>query len=117
MRASLRVIRLLALVVWVGGLLFFAFVLAPVAFSKLPSTYEAGLVVGASLRVLHLTGLVAGAVYLAASGWGRRDGRRWWLGPALVAGMMTMTAGSQWAFCRAWKWTGRRRVEMWPRLV
>ena len=96
MRAGLRVVRLLALVVWVGGLIFFAFVLAPVAFGKLPSSHEAGLVVGAALRVLHGMGLVAGMVYLTAALFGGRYGRRWWLGPVLVVVMMVLTAGSQW---------------------
>ena len=89
-------VRLLTLVVWVGGLIFFAFVLAPVAFDKLPNSREAGLVVGAALRVLHAMGLVAGVVYLAASLGESRVGRRWWLGPALVVTMMALTAASQW---------------------
>ncbi len=83
------------LVVWVGGLIFFAFVLAPVAFRQLPNSHEAGLVVGASLRALHRMGLVAGVVYLLTALMGGR-GRRWWIGPALVAAMMVLTAGSQW---------------------
>ena len=82
--------------VWVGGLIFFAFVLAPVAFSRLPSSHEAGLVVGAALRELHSMGLVVGVAYLLAAAGGRRT-RRWWLGPVMVAGMMVLTAVSQWA--------------------
>lgn len=101
MRAGLRVVQILSLVVWVGGLIFFAFVLAPVAFGRLPSTHEAGLVVGAALRELHWIGLGAGVVFLVAAGRlrARTDGARhgrWWLAPALVAGMMVLTAGSQW---------------------
>jgi uncharacterized membrane protein len=61
-----RVLRLLSMVVWVGGLIFFAFVLAPVAFSVLPSTHEAGTVVGATLRVLNVLGDVCGLLFLAA---------------------------------------------------
>jgi len=58
-----------AMVAWVGGLLFFAFVLAPIAFGTLPSAHEAGLVVGATLRVLHWIGLVGGAVFYLATIW------------------------------------------------
>jgi uncharacterized membrane protein len=61
-----RVLRLLSMVVWAGGLIFFAFVLAPVAFSVLPSTHEAGTVVGATLRVLNGLGDVCGIVFLLA---------------------------------------------------
>jgi uncharacterized membrane protein len=63
----LRVLRLLALVVWVGGLIFFAFVLAPVAFHVLPSTHEAGTVVGATLRVLNAIGFFSGLIFLFAT--------------------------------------------------
>ena len=59
----LRALRLLAMVAWVGGLAFFAFVLAPIAFHRLPSTHEAGLVVGGTLPVLHWIGLIAGFVF------------------------------------------------------
>jgi hypothetical protein len=64
----LRALRLLAMVVWVGGLAFFAFVLAPVAFHSLPSPHEAGLVVGGTLRELHWIGLIGGAVFCLATG-------------------------------------------------
>ena len=59
----LRALRLLAMVAWVGGLAFFAFVVAPVAFHRLASPHEAGLVVGGTLRVLHRIGLVGGGVF------------------------------------------------------
>ena len=92
----LRVVKMLALVVWVGGIVFFAFVVAPVAFGRLPSAHQAGIVVGASLRVLHGMGLVAGAVFLLAS-LGRQGAARWpFAGVALVTAMMVTTAVSQW---------------------
>lgn len=91
-----QTVRILALVVWVGGLIFFAFVLAPVAFRTLPTTREAGLVVGAALRVLHLLGFVAGVVYLLAS-LVKRGSRPRWLAPALVTAMLSLTAWSQWS--------------------
>ncbi|MEO6912301.1 MAG: DUF4149 domain-containing protein [Edaphobacter sp.] len=63
----LRALRLLAMVAWVGGLAFFAFVLAPIAFQRLSSPHEAGLVVGGTLRVLHWIGLVGGGVFCIAT--------------------------------------------------
>jgi uncharacterized membrane protein len=63
----LRVLRLLAVVVWVGGLVFFAFVLAPVAFHVLPTTHLAGTVVGATLRVLNMLGHFCGFMFLFAT--------------------------------------------------
>jgi hypothetical protein len=65
---TLRALRLLAMVLWVGGLAFFAFVVAPVAFHKLASPHEAGLVVGGTLRILHSIGLIAGGVFCVATG-------------------------------------------------
>lgn len=63
MRILLRSIRLLSLVLWVGGIVFFAFVLAPVAFRVLPP-HEAGLVVGGTLPILDRIGLACGILFL-----------------------------------------------------
>lgn len=63
----LRALRLLAMTAWVGGLAFFAFVVAPVAFGRLPSTHDAGLVVGGSLTILHWIGLVGGVLFCLAT--------------------------------------------------
>jgi uncharacterized membrane protein len=68
MQILLRALRLLAMVAWVGGLGFFAFVVAPVAFHSLSSAHEAGMVVGGTLRVLHWIGLVGGAIFYVATG-------------------------------------------------
>ena len=62
----LRFLMLLALIVWVGGLIFFP-VVAGTAFSVLPSAHLAGLVVRRSLIILHWMGIVSGVVFLAAS--------------------------------------------------
>jgi hypothetical protein len=67
MTTLLRSVRLLTIVLWEGGLLFFAFVLAPVAFHVLPSTHLAGLVVGGTLVILHWIGLLCGAIFLIAT--------------------------------------------------
>ena len=63
----LRFLMLLSLICWIGGLIFFAFVLAPTAFSVLPTTHLAGNVVGRALGKLHWIGLVSGIVFLASS--------------------------------------------------
>jgi uncharacterized membrane protein len=63
----LRFLMLLSLVAWIGGLIFFAFVLAPTAFQLLPNTHLAGNVVGRSLGKLHWIAIVSGVVFLASS--------------------------------------------------
>lgn len=100
MSTLIRYGRLLSLVLWVGGIAFFAFVVAPVAFGKLANTHEAGLVVGGTLRVLHLLGLGCGVVFLLLTAVGARRGlpRRLFLTEcALVVGMVVVTAYSQFA--------------------
>src|SRR5579864_4663615 len=63
----LRFLMLLALIVWIGGIIFFAFVLAPTLFGVLPTTKMAGDVVNATLGKLHWMGLVSGVVFLICS--------------------------------------------------
>jgi Domain of unknown function (DUF4149) len=63
----LRCLMLLSLIVWLGGLIFFSFVVAPTAFSVLPSRHLAGSVVSRSLTLLHWMGLISGLVFLATS--------------------------------------------------
>jgi len=64
-----RFLMLLSLVVWVGGIVFFAFVLAPTVFHPgiLPSRQLAGAVVSRSLGILHWLGLTCGFVFLITS--------------------------------------------------
>jgi uncharacterized membrane protein len=61
-----RTLRLLAIILWLGGILFFGAVLAPTAFRVLPSSQQAGLVVGASLHTLHAIGLWCGVAIILA---------------------------------------------------
>jgi uncharacterized membrane protein len=68
MISLLRIFRLLLIVVWVGGLIFFAFVVAPVSFHVLPSTHEAGTVVAGTLSVLNHMGLICAPLFIAATG-------------------------------------------------
>ena len=63
----LRFLMLLSLVVWLGGLIFFAFVVAPTAFKVLPTHHLAGSVVTRSLGALHWMGIVSGIVFLTTS--------------------------------------------------
>lgn len=63
----LRYLMLLSLIFWLGGLIFFAFVVAPAAFSVLPTRHLAGNVVARSINGLHWIGLLAGLVYLFSS--------------------------------------------------
>ena len=93
-----RFLRLLSLVLWIGGIAFFAFVVAPVAFGKLPSPHEAGLVVGGTLRILHILGLACGALFLALTlALSARLAPRRTLIPetALILAMLAVTAYSQ----------------------
>ena len=70
MKTLVRTMISLAIVFWLGGLLFFP-VVAAVAFSHLSDTHAAGSVVGACLRILHQEGLFAGlllaVLFIAAS--------------------------------------------------
>jgi uncharacterized membrane protein len=63
----LRFLMLLSLVVWIGGLVFFAFVLAPTAFQVLPNTHLAGNVVGRALGKLHWIAIFSGIIFLISS--------------------------------------------------
>jgi Domain of unknown function (DUF4149) len=63
----LRFLMLLSLVVWIGGLIFFAFGLAPTAFTILPTRHLAGTLVGRTLGILHWMGIASGLVFLASS--------------------------------------------------
>ena len=63
----LKFLMLLALIVWIGGIIFFAFVMAPTLFGVLPTTRLAGDVVNATLGKLHWMGLLCGVVFLICS--------------------------------------------------
>jgi len=63
----LRFLLLLSLIVWLGGIIFFAAVMAPTLFAVLPTRTMAGSVVGPTLSELHWIGLFCGLVFLASS--------------------------------------------------
>jgi len=57
---------MLSLGIWLGGIVLFA-VLAPTAFSVLPTRHLAGSIVGPMLNRLHWIGLILGMVFLISS--------------------------------------------------
>ena len=62
----LRFLMLLSLVVWIGGIVFFA-IMAPTAFHLLPSRLLAGTLVGNLLAKLHWMAVISGIVFLLTS--------------------------------------------------
>jgi uncharacterized membrane protein len=98
-----RFFMLLSLVVWVGGIVFFAFVLAPTVFHPgiLPSRQLAGAVVSRSLSILHWMGLVCGVVLVVSSLIGSRvvngDAKPFAARNLLIYGMMLLTLVSMFA--------------------
>ena len=67
--AFLRFLMLLSLVAWIGGLIFFAFVLAPTVFAPgvLPNTHLAGNIVGRALGKLHWIAIGSAIIFLVSS--------------------------------------------------
>ncbi len=66
MASVLRTIEFLTLGLWLGSDVFLSFVVAPGAFRLLGSRDQAGAMVGYSLSVMHLGGIVCGLVFLLA---------------------------------------------------
>jgi hypothetical protein len=64
---TLRFLQFFSLGTWVGSILYFSFVVAPGAFSVLPTKDLAGTLVNYSLARLHVIGIIAGVVYLLAA--------------------------------------------------
>ena|SRR5690348_10556164 len=64
--AFLRFLMLLSLIVWLGGMIFFA-MLAPTLFSVLPTRHLAGAVIAPVLTKLHWMGIVSGITFLISS--------------------------------------------------
>jgi hypothetical protein len=87
-----RFLMLLSLVVWVGGIIFFAFVVAPALFSVLPTRQLAGSVVTRCLGALHWIGVGCGVTFLVCS---LLDGKTAMLRNGLIVGMLALTLVSQ----------------------
>ena len=64
MKTLLRFLEMLALSLWVGGIVFLFFIGAPGAFQMLPA-HDAGSLVGVMLTRLHLLGYFAALIFLA----------------------------------------------------
>jgi len=67
MSQVLRFVRVFALGTWLGAIIYFAAVVTRGAFKVLPSRDEAGLLIGFTLGGLHLMGMIAAVVFVAAS--------------------------------------------------
>jgi hypothetical protein len=67
MATVLRFLQVFALGTWVGGIIYLSFIVAPGAFATLGSRDLAGTLVGLVLSRLHVLGLIAGVVFLAAA--------------------------------------------------
>ena len=63
----LRAIRLLTLVIWVGGLIFFAFVEAQVAFRIMGTAPPFGSLISGSIGALNQMGQYCGALFTLAT--------------------------------------------------
>lgn len=99
MKTLVRALSMLCLAAWIGSLIFFAFVEAPVAFLSLSDTHQAGTIVGTSLRILHWMGLACGAALLLLFTVGGRLGiytqRKMKLPMLALLLMLALTAISQ----------------------
>jgi hypothetical protein len=103
MRTLFHSLVYLVLGLWLGALVFFGAVLAPIAFSQLPPLFPtpaagihaAGMVVGGSLVRLHWIGLVCGLIFLIVSVVARAHYRTILPQALLVLAMMLLTAYSQ----------------------
>ena len=77
----LACVRLLLIALWLGGAVFFSFVVAPTAFRVLPTHELAGALVTETITVVNLSGLVIGvflfaSLLLSAGGYVARRARR-----------------------------------------
>ena len=93
-----RFLLIFSLVVWIGGIIFFSFVVAPTVFRALPAQEVAGSIVGSSLGALHRIGLTCGVVFLGATFLGRFSQAR--VLRALVVVMLLCTSFSQFRITR-----------------
>jgi hypothetical protein len=103
MRTIFHTLAYLALGLWLGALVFFSLILAPLAFSQLPPLFPnqaqgihaAGVIVGGSLVRLHWMGIACAIVFLAAVVLARQHYRTIIPQAALVLIMLVLTCYSQ----------------------
>jgi uncharacterized membrane protein len=96
MNVFLRALRLLALVAWVGGLIFFAFVEAPTAFRVMGTTREFAQLINGSITTLNRLGHAAGLIFLIATAllWFRTEARARRLLTVQMGGVVLMIAAT-----------------------
>jgi Domain of unknown function (DUF4149) len=94
MRTLFHSLVYLALGLWLGALIFFGAVLAPIAFSQLP-IHAAGQIIGGSLVRLHWMGLLCGLLFLIVMLVGRPHYKTVIPQAILVLMMIGLTAYSQ----------------------
>src|SRR5690242_15415064 len=97
MMVAVIFVYLLAMVCWLGAVIFFSFFTAPVVFTRLPIA-EAGKVISTIFSRYYMLGYVAGAIALLAAIYMAVAMRGWWmlcaatiavaLGCTLYAGMV-----------------------------
>ena len=103
MRTFFQFLAYLALGLWLGALVFFSLILAPLAFGQLPPLFAnqaqgfhaAGVVVGGSLVRLHWLGLACGVIFLVALALSRPHYRTILPQGLFVFIMLVLTAYSQ----------------------
>jgi len=85
----IRLLHVLALIVWIGEIVFLSFIAAPAAFRLLPREH-AGTFVGSVFPTYYIVGCACGLVLLATSLLLRRTAtaRRAWTMQSLLAGAM-----------------------------
>ncbi|HEV2273330.1 MAG TPA: DUF4149 domain-containing protein [Acidobacteriaceae bacterium] len=103
MRTLFHSLVFLSLGLWLGSLVFFAAILAPLAFTQLPPLFPdpaagihaAGVIVGGSLVRLHWMGMACGVVFLVATLLARPHYRSIIPQSVLVVAMLVLTGYSQ----------------------
>jgi hypothetical protein len=103
MRTLFHSLVYLVLGIWIGALIFFGAVLAPLAFTELPPLFSnaaqgihaAGVIVGGSLIRLHWMGILCGIIFLILLLLGRPHYRTIVPQIALVVVMLALTSYSQ----------------------
>lgn len=92
-----KVMFWLALALWIGGHVFFSFLMGPRVFAAF-SRPEAGRIVAAIFPVYFAVGYVCGAIVLAVSVWQHRQA--WlggWVAPVLAGAALALTlTGGLW---------------------
>ncbi len=93
MQTLLRTLRSLALIYWLGSILFFGAVVAPRAFQLMGKSPEFGTFIGACLLTLHSAGLWCGVLVIVAVRLLKQHARL----PLLQVGLVFVMIALTWA--------------------